>query len=114
MTYTIYKAAGWHSEPDDPEIMRTDDEETAALRAGCRIDISIPGGSHKYDAYAVDNDTGEVIDRIESYQCDECGEIVAWDDDGPTGTYNGEILECAESMESYLVTWVCPACADRM
>lgn len=109
-TYTIYKAPGWHGEPCDPVLTQTDDEREAAMLAGERVDIRMPGGSNPHNCYAVDAD-GELVEPIESYRCDECGELVEWGSDGPTGTLDGEVLECPEAHESHLVTWVCETCA---
>ena len=108
--YTIYKAAGWHGEPSDPVIGTTDDENEAAMRAGCRADIGMPGNCNKYDAYATDDAGGE-LDRIESFRCDSCEKIIVWGD-GPTGAMDGEILECPESVEKHLVCWLCDDCAE--
>ena len=112
-TYTVYRAPGWHSEPDDPVIMETLEKEDAAMRAGCRVDIHMPGGCNPHDAYALDDD-GELIDPIESFQCEECGELCEWGKYGPVGTMRGEVLECAGAMESHLVTWLCRECADEL
>jgi len=111
MKYTIYKAPGWHGESDDPIIGTTDDERDAAMRAGCRIDIEMPGASNKYDAYATDED-GNEVDRIESFRCSICGELVEWGD-GPMGAHNGRLLDCPQSVEKHLVTWMCASCADE-
>lgn len=111
--YTIYRAAGWHGEPEAPIIGETDDKREAALRAGCRADLGMPGGSNPYDAYAEDED-GNEVDKIMSFCCDECGEIVEWGEYGPTGTMKGKILECPEAMESHLVTWICEDCASDL
>jgi len=110
MKYTIYQAPGWHGEADDPIIDETDDEREAAMRAGCRIDIHMPGASNRYDAYALDED-GEEVERIESFRCDNCGEIVEWGD-GPIGAKDGRILECPGGVEKHLVTWLCATCAE--
>jgi hypothetical protein len=92
--------------------MRTTDEEReAAMRAGCRIDIRMPGGSNKYDAYALD-ENGDEVDRIESFVCDECEDLVEWGECGPIGAKDGRILECAGAVEKHLVTWLCSECAD--
>jgi hypothetical protein len=109
--YQIYRAPGWHGEPDDPLIAETDDEREAALRAGCRIDIGMPGASNKYDAYAIDSETGEEVERIESFWCDVCEELVAWGDYGPQGGNGGRILECPQAAEKHTVTWMCDDCA---
>ena len=111
MTYTIYRAPGWHGEPTDPVIDTTEDERTAAMRAGCRVDIRMPGQSNRYDAYATDED-GNQVERIESFACDECGEIVEWGESGPVGTQDGRILECPGGVEKHLVTWLCEDCAE--
>lgn len=112
MNYTVYRAAGWHGEPDDPVVLETDDEKEAAMLAGCRVDIGMPGSCNPYDAYATDED-GDEVDRIESFCCDECGELTEWGEYGPTGTMDGEVLECAGGVEKHLVTWVCDECADE-
>lgn len=111
--YTVYKAAGWHGEPIDPVILRTDDEREARMRAGCRIDIHMPGFCNRYDAYATDED-GDRVEPIESFQCEECGGIEEWGEDGPIGTKDGRWLECVGSREKHTVTWVCQSCADGM
>ena len=111
MKYTIYKAPGWHGDPTDPIIRETDDEREAAMRAGCRIDIKMPGGSNKYDAYATDED-GNELPRIESFCCDSCGKIVEWGEGGPSGAYNGRLLDSPGSVEKHLVTWLCDGCAE--
>ncbi len=109
--YTLYRAPGWHSEPEDPEICQVETEEEAALLAGERIDIHMPGGSNRYDSYALDED-GNRVDRIMSYRCDECDEVIPWGDDGPVGLDDaGEILECPGGREKHTVTWVCEHCA---
>jgi len=110
--FTMYRAPGWHGEPDDPIIGETDDRQHAAMRAGLRVDLGMPGDSNKYDAYATDED-GTEVDRIESFQCDECGEIVEWGN-GPIGTMDGRILGCPQAVEKHLVTWVCEECAAEM
>lgn len=110
--YTIRNAAGWHNQISAAIITTTDSEDEAALRAGCRADIRMPGGSGKYDAYATDED-GDEIERIESFLCADCGEIVAWGENGPTGTMGGEIMECPGSVESHRVSWVCGKCAEN-
>ena len=111
MEYTVHQAPGWHGAPSDPVIMTTDDIHAAALRAGCRVDITMAGTSSKYDAYAVDED-GEKVDRIESFCCDSCEELVEWGEDGPIGTMGGEILECPQTAKNHLVSWVCEDCAN--
>ena len=111
--YTVHQAAGWHNESTDPVIMQTDDEQEAKLRAGCRADISMPGGCNRYDAYAVDDD-GRDIGRIESFRCNECGEIVPWGETGPVGTMGGKILDCPGSVEKHLVSWLCDDCAEKI
>ena len=58
--YTIYRAAGWHGEPNDPMIAEVEDEREAAMLAGERVDIHMPGASNQYDKYAVD-DSGDEI-----------------------------------------------------
>ena len=107
--YTIYKAAGWHGESNDPAIATTDDEREAAMRAGCRQDIGMPGDCNKYDAYAVDEE-GNKIERIESFCCDMCGELCEWGN-GPLGGMDGKILECPGGAEKHLVTWMCEECS---
>ena len=109
-TYTIYKAPGWHGEPSDPVIEVTDDEEYAAMMAGCRIDIKMPGNSNRYDKYAADED-GQRVDRVDSFACDSCGELTKWGADGPHGCMDGEVLECPEVIGKHLVDWVCEDCA---
>ena len=111
-SYTIYRAPGWHGEPSDPVIGRTDDEREAAMRAGCRVDIKMPGQCNRYDAYAVDDDTGERLEAIPSFRCDHCGELIRWGNYGPTGVYEGRVLECAGGMDKHLVDWVCDDCVD--
>jgi hypothetical protein len=81
--------------------------------AGCRVDIGMPGGCNKYNAYAV-AENGNQVERIESYCCDDCERLIEWGADGPIGTMDDEILECAESVEKHLVTWVCEECAEEM
>ena len=110
MRYQVYQAAGWHGEPSDPLLMETDDERRAAMLAGERVDIKMPGGSNRYPAYAVNAETGERLERIESYICDRCGELTEWGD-GPQGIYNGRIHGCPASLPKHLVTWVCDDCA---
>ena len=111
--YTIKRRSGWHGQPTDPTIETTPDVEHAALRAGCRIDIHMPGGSNPYDAYAVDED-GEEVEPIDSFCCDECGELIPWGEYGPTGTMGGKVLECPQGVESHLVTWMCDDCAAAL
>lgn len=117
MTYTIYRAAGWHGEPTDPVIGETDDRREAAMRAGCRVDLSIPGECNRYDAYVVD-EHGERVEPVESYQCDCCEALCGWcgngSSDGPIGTRDGVVLECPAAWPSHLVTWMCPTCADAL
>lgn len=110
MSYTIYRAPGWHREPYDPPICTTDDRDEAALMAGERVDIRMPGGSNPHNCYAEDED-GELIDAVDSFRCDECGELHAWGDDGPTGAIDGQILPEPGAHESHLVTWICEDCA---
>jgi len=110
--YAIYQAPGWHGQPDDPVICTTDDETRAAMRAGCRADIGMPGDCNHYDCYAVDTETGEQVEPIESYCCDDCGELNEWGGDGPIGTMDGEILSYPDSAEKHLVHWVCEDCAS--
>lgn len=110
--YKIYQSPGWHSQPDDPEIGSTDDEREAAMLAGERIDIHMPGNSNKYDSYAIDAETGERLTPLDSYRCDMCDSLYEWGA-GPIGTMDGEILECARAVEKHRVTWVCEACASR-
>lgn len=109
--YTIYRAPGWHGEPEDPVIGTTNDEREAAMTAGCRADLGMPGNCNPHDCYATDED-GKKVDRIESYRCGDCDELIEWGD-GPTGMMGGEILECAGAVESHLVTWVCEGCAEK-
>jgi len=113
MKYIVRKAPGWHGEPHDPVILETDDEEEAAMRAGCRVDIKMPGDSNPYDAYALDEED-EWVERIESFSCGKCGELTPWGEYGPTGTMDGRVLECAGAVEKHLVTWVCDGCASDM
>lgn len=110
MAYTIYQAAGWHGEPEDPVIGRTEDMHEAAMMAGERVDIRMPGGSNPHDCYALDED-GERIDPIESYRCDRCGELFEWGDDGPTAADDGYIIDEPGVYESHLLTWLCGSCA---
>ena len=114
MAYTVYRAPGWHGEPTDPIIYRTNDETEARLRAGCRVDIKMSGRCDRYDAYAVDDETGERVEPIPSFRCDHCGVLIRWGNygPGPTGVYEGRVLECARSMEKHLVDWVCDDCVD--
>lgn len=110
MTYTIYRAPGWHGKPHDPVVATTDDRRRAAMLAGERIDIHMPGGSNRYDCYALD-EHGREVARIESYRCDQCNELVEWGDDGPAGgAAEGRVLECPEGYPSHLVTWLCDDC----
>ena len=111
MRYQVYSAPGWHGKPEDPIIMETDDEHEAAMRAGERRDIKMPGGSNRYDAYAVDAETGDEVERVESYRCDVCEELTEWGD-GPIGMRNGRVLDCPGAIEKHLVTWACPSCAE--
>lgn len=112
--YRVYRAPGWHGRPTDPLIHETDDEREAAMMAGCRVDLGMPGQSNRYSAYAVDPD-GEPVDRIESYECDECGRLHEWGDHGPIGVHGGIILGPPPvPVESHLVTWCCPDCADAI
>lgn len=113
MTYFIHKAPGWHNEPEDPVIETTEDETYAAMRAGRRIDIHIPGGSNRYDAYAVDGDGGPVK-PIESFCCEHCSELHAWGEYGPVGTSEGKTLECPEAMDRHLVEWICEGCEAEL
>ncbi len=113
MHYTIYRAPGWHGEPTDPVIGHVETERQAALMAGERVDIRMPGGSNPHDCYAVDED-GELVDPIESFRCGACGELTEWGDGeegGPTGTQDGQVLPCPGAVESHTVTWVCEDCA---
>lgn len=109
--YHIYRAPGWHGEPSDPLIERTNDERYAAMRAGCRIDIGMPGQCNRHDAYAEDKD-GNRVEPIESFFCDACEELVEWGETGPVGVMDGRILECPGGVEKHLVTWICESCAD--
>ena len=113
MKYTIYQAAGWHGEPEDPVLATTDDEREAAMRAGCHADLGIPGNCNTYDAYAMDED-GNPVEPIDSFCCDKCGKLVEWGEYGPTGTMDGKVLECAGAVDKHLVTWVCENCAEDM
>ena len=113
MMYTVHRAPGWHGDPGDPVIMTTDDEREAALRAGCRVDLGMPGASNKYDAYAVGED-GEEVDRIESFCCDGCEKLVEWGWGGPIGAMDGKVLECAAAVEKHLVCWLCEDCTDQL
>lgn len=108
--YTLYRAAGWHTEPTDPVIGHPASRRDAALAAGERVDLRMPGSSDPHDCYAVDEDGAEV-EPVQSYRCDACGELHEWDDDGPTGTKDGEVLLCPAAHESHTVTWVCEQCA---
>ena len=110
MTYTIYQTPGWHSEPTDPVIASIDDEHEAALRAGERVDIHMPGNCNAHDCYALDED-GDCVEPVESFRCDKCEELVEWGDSGPIGTMEGKVLECPDAMETHLVTWLCKDCA---
>ncbi len=112
MEYTVRKAPGWHGEPCDPVVCTTEDEREAAMLAGCRVDIHMPGNCNSNDCYAEDED-GHRIDPIESFRCDDCGELCEWGDSGPWGTMDGKILECPGGVEKHLVTWVCDDCADE-
>jgi hypothetical protein len=110
--YNVYKAAGWHGDPTDPVILETDDEHEAAMRAGCRADIGMPGSCNPYDSYATDAETGDLVEPIESFCCDSCGEIVEWGEYGPNGAIDGRLLECPQAAEKHLVCWICDSCAD--
>lgn len=111
-TYRIFKAPGWHREPADPMTHETDDEREAAMMAGERVDIHMPGNCSSHDCYAEDED-GETVTPIESFRCDVCDELFEWGECGPQGGYGGSLLECPEGMEKHLVTWMCDACADE-
>lgn len=106
--YQIYRAPGWHGQPTDPVIEETDDALAAAMRAGCRVDIGMPGQCNRHDAYAIDTATGERVEPIESYCCDACGDLIEWGD-GPIGAMNGQILGCPEAAEKHLL---CHDCAE--
>jgi len=110
MMYRVLQAPGWHGDPDDPLLMETEDEREAAMRAGCRADINMPGQCNQHDAYAVDED-GNEVDRIESFRCGECGEIIEWGDNGPQAGVDGELID-GGSVEKHLVTWLCDSCAE--
>ncbi len=111
--YRVFQAPGWHGEPNDPCIMETEDRQAAAMRAGERADIGMPGHCNPYDAYAQDED-GNDLDLIESFRCEACEELIEWGEYGPTGTMGGKVLECAESVEKHLVTWLCTDCASNL
>lgn len=113
MKYEVREAPGWHNKVNDPVIFTTEDEAEASMWAGMRIDLIMPGNCNSYCHYAVDED-GNEVERIESFRCDECGELVEWGEHGPVGTKDGEILECPRAMEKHLVTWVCEDCAEKM
>ena len=110
--YQVKSLPGWHCEPEDPEIYETDDAREAAMQAGCRMDLVMPGNSNRYNAYAVDSHGCEV-ERIDSFCCDECADLTEWND-GPTGTMDGEVLECPEVVEKHLVMWICDECAAEL
>lgn len=112
MTYTIYRAPGWHNEPTDPVIGVTDDEHEAAMMAGERCDIKMPGSCNAHDCYAL-NENSERVEPIESFRCDNCGELVEWPEYGPIGAMGGRILECPDAVEKHLVTWLCESCAEQ-
>lgn len=112
--YEIYKAPGWHSELDDPVIATTDDARDAAMRAGCRADLRMPGGSNCYDAYTIDTTDGSEVERIESFRCDHCHELIEWAKEGPYGALEGQLLDCPEAVEKHLVTWLCEECAANL
>ena len=108
-TFHVYQAPGWHGQPDDPCILVTHDEREAAMRAGERADLRMPGDCNQYDAYAEDAD-GNRVEPIESFCCDACGKLAEWGEHGPTAMKDGEI---AEGMETHLVDWVCDDCFER-
>lgn len=110
--YEIYQAAGWHGYPEDPLICTTEDRREAALMAGCRVDMGMPGQASPYSCYALDEDGNEVA-RIDAYCCDRCDGLFEWGD-GPIATREGRILECPESVPNYLITWLCGSCADAL
>lgn len=110
--YAVKLAPGWHGEPCDPVVRRTRDERKARLMAGQRVDIKMPGACNRYRYYAVDEKTGEELDRIESFKCDACGRLVEWGD-GPIGTSDGRILECPQATPKHLVDWLCESCAEK-
>ena len=108
--YTIYQMPGWHGEPENPIILETDDEHEARLWAGLRLDHRMPGASNRYPYYACDKN-GREVERLDAYRCADCGEMIPWGDDGPVGMMGGEVLECPQSVETHLVSWVCEKCA---
>jgi uncharacterized protein YlaI len=112
MTYTIYSRPGWHGEAYDPVIDTTESEREAAMLAGCRIDIHMPGACNKHNMYALDED-GNRVEPIESFRCDACGELTEWGESGPVGAMDDRILECPQAAEKHLVTWLCDDCAEN-
>jgi len=109
--YIIYRAPGWHGEPKDPVIATTNDRNKAAMMAGTRVDIYMPGECNPYDRYAVDSKTGEHIERVESFFCDKCEQLTPWGIDGPVGLKDGRIFDYPGTSEKHLVSWLCHSCA---
>ncbi len=109
MSYAIYQGAGWHGEASDPVVAVVDTMEEAAMIAGCRQDIRMPGDCNPYDCYAVDED-GEEVERVDSYWCDGCGELTQWGEYGPTPIVEGKFCE---GVEKHLVDWHCEDCCEN-